>query len=338
MASIYKRDNVYYVKFYHKGKRVRRSLGTSKKSEALKIKEQIERDLATGKFVLEEVDTDVDVFWEEYLRWAQDHKRPATLEVEQIFWRQFTEFAKPIKLGDVTKANVERFKAKRKRDGLKPISINDAIKHLQAIYSHAKKLGYYSGDNPFVGVARFKTEKNPPKYLSKEQIEKVLTTAKECGRDIYLVFALGIYTGFRKQEIVNAKWEWFDFEQKLVTLSSHDGFNLKDSETRTIPLHDRLAGILAPHRQEKGFIFLPEREAQREHRYRYEFKRAFNTVVRMTQLEWVTAHILRHTFASQLAIAGVSLYKISKWLGHSDVKTTQIYAHLQTHDEDINRF
>jgi hypothetical protein len=47
---------------------------------------------------------------------------------------------------------------------------------------------------------------------------------------------------------------------------------------------------------------------------------------------------LRHTFASQLAMAGVSLYKISKWLGHSDVKTSQIYARLQTQDEDINRF
>ena len=55
-------------------------------------------------------------------------------------------------------------------------------------------------------------------------------------------------------------------------------------------------------------------------------------------VEWCTPHSLRHTFASQLAIKGVSLYKISKWLGHADFKTTQIYAHLQAHDEDINRF
>ena len=338
MASIYKRNNVYCIKFYQNGRRVRKSLGTKKKTEALKIKEQIERELAAGKYSLEEVDTDVETFWNEYWAWAQDHKRPKTLEVEDLFWRQFTKFAKPKRLGDVTSRDVEKFKAKRRRDGLKPQSINNALRHLQAIYNYAKKLGYYSGDNPFVGVARFKLEKNPPKYLSKKQIEKVMKTAKECGRDIYLVFAMGIYAGLRKQEIVSARWEWIDFNQNLVTLSSRDGFFLKNSETRTIPLHVKLAEILEPYRQDEGFIFMPDKEAQGNYRYRYEFKRVFNTVIRMTDLEWVTPHVLRHTFASQLAIAGVSLYKISKWLGHSDTKTTQIYAHLQTHDEDINRF
>lgn len=52
-------------------------------------------------------------------------------------------------------------------------------------------------------------------------------------------------------------------------------------------------------------------------------------------MEWVTPHIMRHTFASQLAKAGVSLYKIQQWLGHSDPKTTMIYAHLQAQDDEI---
>lgn len=338
MVSIYKRDNTYYIKFYHKGRRFRRSLGTGKKSEALRAKEEIERELASGKYAIEKVDTDADIFWEEYFKWAQDHKRSKTVETEQLFWNQFKEFVKPSKLGDVARHDVEKFKAKRKKDGLKPISINDALRHLQAIYNYAKKLGYYSGENPFIGIARFKVEKNPPKYLSKDQIEKVLKAAEQFGRDIYLVFALGIYAGLRKQEIVNTRWEWFDFDQKLITLSSHDGFSLKDSESRTIPLHDRLAVILTPYRQDAGFVFLPEKDGQGKYRYRYEFKRAFNIVLDKAELKWVTPHVLRHTFGSQLAIAGVSLYKISKWLGHSDTKTTQIYAHLQTHDEDINRF
>ena len=40
-------------------------------------------------------------------------------------------------------------------------------------------------------------------------------------------------------------------------------------------------------------------------------------------------HTLRHTFASWLVQAGVSIYEASKLLGHSDIKTTEIYAHLQ---------
>lgn len=65
----------------------------------------------------------------------------------------------------------------------------------------------------------------------------------------------------------------------------------------------------------------------------YMLKRRFQSVVIAANLptsgeKTVTAHILRHTYASYLVTRGVPLYTVSGFLGHSTVKTTEIYAHL----------
>jgi integrase len=53
---------------------------------------------------------------------------------------------------------------------------------------------------------------------------------------------------------------------------------------------------------------------------------------------WVTAHVMRHTFASLYAQARVILYKIGTWVGHSSNEVTEIYAHPAAYDvDDIKR-
>jgi integrase len=46
---------------------------------------------------------------------------------------------------------------------------------------------------------------------------------------------------------------------------------------------------------------------------------------------------MRHTFASRLARAGVSLLKIARWMGHTHTYVTEMYAHLCPDDRDIER-
>ena len=49
-------------------------------------------------------------------------------------------------------------------------------------------------------------------------------------------------------------------------------------------------------------------------------------------------HLFRHTFASRLVQAGVPIAKVSAWLGHANISTTMIYAHLAPgHDADIEK-
>ena len=58
-------------------------------------------------------------------------------------------------------------------------------------------------------------------------------------------------------------------------------------------------------------------------------------VVTVNAYEWVTPHIMWHTFASLLAIKRVSLYKIATWLGDTLETTQKHYAHLAPTDSDI---
>ena len=81
----------------------------------------------------------------------------------------------------------------------------------------------------------------------------------------------------------------------------------------------------------------PEIPARRKSVYRWDFGRPFDLYMEAQKVPWVTPHIMRHTFASLLASAGVSIYKIAKWLG-DDVRTVQRhYAKLLPNDSEIER-
>jgi len=332
ISHIYKRGkrDIYYLKYYQDGQVHYKSLRTTSKKRALAIQREIDRRLDAGIIAIPEKgeDADVETFWRKYLQWASDHKAPNTVALEKTFWTQFVGATRIRKLSDATPAKIEAFKRKRLQDGISMRSVNNALKHLQAIYGHAEKLGLYAGPNPFKNVERYTIRTGVPKYLKPEEIVRLLQAAQEDSDEALLIFSLGIYSGMRKAEIDHARREWFDFGAKLITLQSGHGFILKDKDARTIPLSDDLATILEPHRQESGYVVKPDK-LPGKYRYRYDIRALFQRVIDRAGLAWVTPHVLRHTFGSRLAEQGVSIYKIQKWMGYSDVRTTQIYAHLQ---------
>ncbi len=59
-----------------------------------------------------------------------------------------------------------------------------------------------------------------------------------------------------------------------------------------------------------------------------DVRRRLKRILEITQIPDATTHTLRHTYASHLVQRGISLYVISRLLGHSSIKTTEIYSHL----------
>jgi len=345
-GTLLKRGRVWWWKYRLDGKTEWESLKVHSKRDAELVRQEriAEYRRDTGSFLQEARNPSVDEFERDYFAWAEQHKRPATIAIEKNYWGQLLEYTGANRLGDIRQRDIEGFKSILKRKGMrhKPLadeSINDALRHLQAIYNHAVKLGLFTGANPVANVARFKIPKTAPDFLSTDEIEALLSAAKEHSSQLYWVCLLGIYCGLRKKEIVCTRWEWFDFENRLLRVRNDNGFEIKDSEERSVPLSSRVHGVLEEHAEQDGYLFSSTRANEGKNRYRFDPRKSFATVATSAGVPRATFQLMRHTFGSQHAIAGTSIYKISKWMGHSSVDVTaKHYAGLQEYDEDIDRF
>ena len=342
MASIFKRNDVWWVSYYHNGKQVRKSLKTSNKRIAEREKQALESKLLEPhSMVPKEKNPSVEHFWAMYLEHAQTQFRPTTIEIQSYFWKQLMEFTGAKNLGDIKQSDIIRFKSWMKKKGSSVQTINNALKDIRAIYNKAIKFGWYTGKEPTTGVERFKIARKMPEFHTTEELNRMLEEAKKHSRSMTWVVLLGAWAGFRKSEIGFARWEWFDFnqEQPIIHIKAYPGFQLKDNEDRSIPMHQKIWDALYPHRQKSGYIFNEEISYSGTYQYRYDPKKSLITILGNAGLTTKNPYQrLRQSFGSALAANGISIFKISKWMGHSSVQVTERhYAGLQAFDDDINK-
>ena len=90
---------------------------------------------------------------------------------------------------------------------------------LQGIFATAIREGCYPGEI-LVKVTWQQKRDKVAKYLSKDEVERLLKHAKEVDATTYLFIAIAVHTGMRKDEVANLRWEDIDFERKVITLQA----------------------------------------------------------------------------------------------------------------------
>ena len=208
-----------------------------------------------------------------------------------------------------------------------------------AIVSRWFRWLHETGKLPFNPATGIKTPKLAMKvrrtFLLADQARFLLDECKDDG----LKFAIycGLHAGLRKEEVIEARSSWFDLKANLLHLQATETFQPKDRDNRTIPLTKDFNGWLSGHyRLRSPFMLAPEVE-HGKYRYRFDFRRAFNTHARKCGFPWLTFHDLRRTFASMHVSAGVSIYKVARWLGDRVDVVEDHYGHLVPNDAEINR-
>ena len=170
------------------------------------------------------------------------------------------------------------------------------------------------------------------KFLSLEEIQKVIDASTD--PEITYILICGAFLGCRKDEIINSRSCWFEFDastpvcfiQNLdkVTAAKHglDPFKVKSKERR-VPISPSVFEWLKKFVSTKVDYCLSPDSRKGKHRYRYDYRAKYEAFVKkVSPNKDFGSHTLRHSFATNLAMKNTAIGFIAQYLGDS-VKTTE---------------
>lgn len=323
MPTLFKssKSPYWYIHYVEDGKQYRRSTKVTNKNEAENILHEIIAKVNRGDTFVQE-DILSSQFIEKYLLYSQNHKSKSTYQrdktIVNCFFRSITRPLKKIKA-----THAEEFINNRIKAGIKYGTINREIGALKAMFTQAIKWKHLQ-ENPMKYIKKLPdTTKKLPRFLSAEEIIKVLDM---CNVWLYKIVVTLIATGMRIGELANLTWDDINFKQQRIHIQSKTDWHPKTYEIRTIPIHPTIYNILQKLPKNKQYVFtspgghkIISGNVQ---------KRYFKKITAKLKLKDVTIHTLRHTFASHLVMRGVDLRTVSELLGHASTKTTEIYSHV----------
>jgi integrase len=248
--------------------------------------------------------------------------RPSTQRVyrQQIRTDIVPAFGR-MKVAAVSHADVDGFHHRLSTRA--PTHANRTIAVLSRMVSLAVRWGWRS-DNPCKGVER-NQENRRHRYLTHTEIAR-LSQALAVLRDQSAANAvrLLLLTGARQGELLAARWADIDLEAKIWAKPAS---TTKQATLHRVPLSEAACRLLAEMRKQVGddaeWVFPARGGGHRPH-----VNEAWIKARKAAKLDGLHLHDLRHTFASTLASAGLSLPVIGALLGHSTPVTTHRYAHL----------
>jgi integrase len=256
---------------------------------------------------------------EAYLPFVETYKRSWKCDrgllnnhVLPLFGRKYMD--------EISKQDIIKFIAEH-RTTHAPGSVNRVIILLRYMFNLAIKWETTGlTKNPTSGIPLLEENNKKERYLTTEEAQRLLVALQEsCNPILQFMIPMLILTGARKMEVFRARWDDFNIEQRIWRIPL-----TKSGKCRHVPMSDGVVRLLANIPRICEYVF-PNPKTKEP--YDSVFG-SWDTARRSVGLEDVRLHDLRHSFASFLINNGRSLYEVQKILGHTQVKTTQRYAHL----------
>ena len=174
-------------------------------------------------------------------------------------------------------------------------------------------------------IARVKSRKQVVERLSREEEGKLIRQAYKNHNEHGLLIKTLFQSGARVSEFVGLRVDDLFFDEQMLLIK-----NGKGGKSRYIPILAELSQELRTHlgNRQTGYLFETNRHSA------YSPRRVQQIVKEVAERAGITKrvypHLLRHSVATTLLERGMPIEQIQKFLGHSKIETTQIYAESTT--------
>jgi len=320
MGSIRKKKDWWYYRYYENGKL--REIALHTKSEELAKRYKTILDAQKGN-LREQLNANFGQVIEQYLQFLFPQKSTHAIRTYTLCAKRLKPYYDlPIRKIGTTQIlqiikNLESYLSKE--------SVRKTVMFIKQVFRWAANYGYISY-NPAEEI-KYSTGKKKKRirWFTKDELIKIFDYADEHFPKFSPVFKFLYYTGMRLSEVVALQWQDVDFKNKMI--------RVVDSKTpsgfRRIPMRPEVEKILKnlPRKENNKFVFAGTKNKSWNSSH---LTHIFKEILKKVGINepGVCLHTLRHTFASHLAMSGVSLDVIRDLLGHSSVVITEIYAHL----------
>jgi site-specific recombinase XerD len=289
------------------------------------------------------VNTDVTSFIYDYIEANPDNLSAPTLKYYKSSANKWKELYPSMSLTRVKESHVNEFRKYLLKKEYKINTIHNRIKVIKKIFKHAKSKGIIDYD-PTVDIKN-KREDGERVFLTMYELGLLETyepknKTEEISRDIFL---FECYTGLRISDICTLKKEEVLEEKGSLRLRKKLG---KTKEFLSMKLSKKATAIFNKYVNESDneFVFPLLKTQQDSIKYNQ-----YNAISSRTALinktlkviakevgiqKKISTHIGRHTFSVNSITMGGDIYVLSKILGHTSIKTTEIYAKVVDDKKD----
>ena len=278
------------------------------------------------------IDIDNNEFLDDFSNYLKIDKNYSENTIESYIRdiRFFFEFVNK-DIEDISKKDIESY-VLHVLPSYNESSVNRIIASIKGFY---KYLSIYRG---FVNIAEdiesLKRKKTLPKYLSIEEVDKLLDIKLETAFDYRNKTMLEVLyaTGLRASELINLDLNNIDLNNMVVNVYG------KGSKERIVPLSKIAVNFLEMYiNKYRPLLFVKNQKPTdalflNNHGKRITRQGLYKMIGEISKKQGIdkeiTPHVLRHSFATHMIECGADIRSVQELLGHENVVTTEIYTHL----------